>query len=267
MSAALTPATKELTPEVAAHALETLLRLPWPPVAVRFVRAGEEPPRGLLKRSKHLTFCQLLAIAATGGFPLLVGRDNMTCPNARVAFGFADLERDAALRGEIVRTHTGKYARDPEHAEALVMAKPRVAPGSVAAVALAPLARASFTPDAVMMVASPYQAYFAIGGWLYETGGASVPFEVGTNSLICAFGAVRAGVEGRMSLVPSCSGGRTFAGFQTTDMLLSVPWPMLAPMVRGVRARAREHPYPGMIAMPAPAPLPPKHVLQPDEAS
>jgi len=247
-----------------AGALEERLRLDSAPVAIKMVPEGQEPPDGLLERSKVLTFCQFVVAAATGRYPFWVTRENLGCQNARIAFGMYDPERDVALVERAVKNTVGVYAPDAESARKLIASKPAIPPGQVAGLAVAPLARAFFEPDAVMMLVVPWQAYFAMDDYMYATGDAPLLLEAGTNSLVCAYCAVRAGHLGKISLTTACSGGRNYAGIERTQLTLAFPASKLEALMAGMRERSRRVPYPGMIAMPAPTPIPPKHILTPE---
>ncbi len=247
-----------------AGALEERLRLDSAPVAIRMLPPGAEPPDGLLERSKVLSFCQFVVAAATGRYPLWVTRENLGCHNARIAFGMYDPERDSAMVEKAVRTTVGVYAPDADAARKLIASKPAIPPGRVGGLAVAPLEKASFEPDTVLMIVVPWQAYFALDDYMYATGDAPLPLEVGTNSLVCAFCAVRAGYLGKISLTSACTGGRSYAGIERTQLTLAFPASKLGALLRGIRERSKRVPYPGMIAMPAPAPMPPKHILMPE---
>ncbi|MHB0870496.1 MAG: DUF169 domain-containing protein [Chloroflexota bacterium] len=251
--------------EELAAALESRLRLDSAPVAVKMVPAGQEPPAGLLQRTKLLTFCQFVSASAFGGYPFWVSRRNLSCSNALVAFGMYDPERDTAVMEKAVRTHVGSYAPNAEAAKKLIASKPAILPGGVEGVAVAPLAKAGFDPDAVLAIVVPWQAYFAMDDYMYATGDAPLSLEVGTNSLVCAYGAVQAGHLGKIGLTSACTGGRNYAGFERSQMCLAFPSSKLEAWLEGMRERSRRVPYPGMIAMPAPTPMPPKHILMPDE--
>ncbi len=248
-----------------ASALEARLRLDGAPVAVRMVPAGEEPPDGLLERSKVLTFCQFVAAAATGGYPFWVTQGNLGCPNARIAFGMYDPDRDTALMEKTVKTHVGVYAPNADAARRLIASKPAIPPMRVGGLAVAPLAKASFEPDAVLMVVVPWQAYILLDDYMYATGEAPLSLEVSTNSLVCAYGAVRAGHLEKISLTSACTGGRNYAGIERSQMCLAFPGSKLESLLAGIRDRSKRVPYPGMIAMPAPTPMPPKHILMSEE--
>jgi uncharacterized protein (DUF169 family) len=245
--------------------LERRLRMATAPVAIRFVRDGEEAPSGLLRRFRKLTFCQTVAAASSGGYGFLVTRELLSCPNARIAFGFDDIDGETDALQKAAKSHVGKYAHNLDTAVELVKAKPRIPLGTVEAVAVAPLAKTNFVPDALILTLLPWQAYHAINGYLFATGQSSVPLEAGTNSLACAYVAVRSGFEQRLNLVTACTGGRAYAGFQTSDVILGVPWKDAEALRQGLVERAKENPYPGMILMPTPAPLPVKHILKPSE--
>jgi uncharacterized protein (DUF169 family) len=247
-----------------AAALQDRLRLDSAPVAVKLVGRGDAPPDGLIERSKRLSFCQFVVAAATGGYPFLVSGANLGCFNAKMAFGLYDPETDSGAVAKAVQTHVGIYAPDTPSAEALISSKPAVAPGAVNGVAVAPLAKAAFQPDAVILLVVPAQAYFALDDYMYASCDSSVQFEIGTNSLVCAYCAVRAAFLDRISLTPACTGGRNYAGIERTQMTLAFPASKLDALMEGLRDRSRRVPYPGMIAMPAPIPMPPKHILMPE---
>ncbi len=246
-------------------AISERLRLDGAPVAVKIVARGQEPPDGLLERSKVLTFCQFVAAASSGGFPFWVTRENLGCPHARIAFGMYDPELDVALLEKSVKTHVGVYVPNRESAVKLIASKPAVPPGQVEGLAVAPLAKAFFTQDAVLMIVVPWQAYFAMDDYMYATGDMPLALEVSSNSSVCAYGAVRAGYQGKINLTTACSGGRNYAGIERTQMCLSFPASKLEGLLEGMQTRSRRVPYPGMIAMPAPTPVPPKHILLPEE--
>lgn len=247
-----------------ATAIEDRLRLDGAAVAVKLVPAGEEPPDGLIERTKVLSFCQFVTAASGGRYPLWVTRENLGCPNARIAFGLWDQEKDVGLLEKAVKTHVGVYAPDAGAARRLIAAKPAIPPGQIEGLAVAPLSRAFFEPDAVMLVVTPWQAYFALGDYMYATGEAPLEFQIGTNSLVCAFCAVRAAYLDRIGLTYACTGGRNYAGIERTQLTLAFPASTLPALLAGIEQRSRRVPYPGMIAMPAPVPIPPKHILMPE---
>src|SRR5512140_3080097 len=114
-------------PEAAA-AIEDRLRLAGAAVAIKMVAAGEEPPDGLLERTKVLSFCQFVMAASNGRYPLWITEENLGCSNARIAFGLWDPERDQSTMEKSVRTHVGVYAPDSAAARKLIAAKPALAP-------------------------------------------------------------------------------------------------------------------------------------------
>ena len=242
------------------------LRLDSAPVAIRLVPAGEDTPGGLLERSKALSFCQFVVAAATGGYPFWVTRDRLGCYNAKIAFGLYDPVSDPGLVEQAVRTHVGVYAPNDDAARKLVAEKPSIDPGRLAGVAVAPLSKAEFEPDAVIMIVTPAQAYFAMDDYMYASGDSPVQVEMGTNSLVCAYCGVRAAHSGKIGLTPACTGGRNYAGIERTQMTIGFPACSLESLMTGMKERSRAVPYPGMIAMPAPVPMPPKHILTPESA-
>lgn len=244
-----------------ARTIEERLKLDSAPVAVKMVASTEDPPLGLIQNTKVLSFCQFVAAAATGGYPFWMDRHNLGCTSGRIAFGLYDPSLREPLLEKAIKTTLGMYAPDSETARRNIAARPAIPPGQLKGVAIAPLSKARFEPDALLILVTPWQAYFAIDDYLYASREATLSLEIGTNSLICAYGAVRAGHLDKIALTTACSGGRVYAGIERTQMVIAFPKTKLEALVEGMHQRARTAPYPGMVAMPAPIPMPPKHIL------
>ncbi|MHA1732680.1 MAG: DUF169 domain-containing protein [Promethearchaeota archaeon] len=65
------------------------------PVGVRVFWKGDEVPR--VENQDHLRYCQALMLARRGK-QVLVTPDNLACPAAKRAFGFADLPELCQVR-------------------------------------------------------------------------------------------------------------------------------------------------------------------------
>lgn len=241
---------------------ERLLKLETPPVAIKFVKKGEEAPKGLTKRTKMITFCQGTTIARQGGYSVLLTDDNLGCKNAKIAFGFGGEEKVEANKQASAARNIGKYAANEEIARKIIDVKPAIPPGEVWAVAISPLAKAGFEPDCILFVVVPWQAYYLADAYFYNTGDAPLYYEVGTNAMVCAYNAVRAGYFKKISCATACTGGRAYAGTESTQMYYTLPWDKVQIVLEGAKARDKKSPYPSLIYLGAPAPGPEKHIFQ-----
>ncbi|MDI6786262.1 MAG: DUF169 domain-containing protein [bacterium] len=244
-----------------AEQFERLLKLETPPVAIKFVKEGEEAPKGLTKRTKMITFCQGITIARQGGYSLLLTDDNLGCKNAKIAFGLGGEEAVKKNKEAAAVKNLGKYAANEEIARKIIDVKPAIKPGEINAIAIAPLSKTKFQPDCIMFIVVPWQAYYLADAYFYNTGDAPLYYEVGTNAMVCAYNAVRAGYLKKISCGTACTGGRAYAGTESTQMYYTIPWEKVEIVLEGAKARNAKSPYPSLIYLGTPAPGPEKHVF------
>jgi uncharacterized protein (DUF169 family) len=241
--------------------LEKTLKLETPPVAVKFVRKGEEKPRGLSTNIKPISFCQAVTIARQGNYSIYLVRENVSCANARMAFGLGTEEEIKRDRENQISKYQ-KYSPNKEAWEKVVDRKFAIPPGEVIGVGVAPLARAKFIPDALLFTVVPWQAYFLMNGYLYITGDAPMNFTMANNSLVCGYSAGMAGWEKKINMATACSGGRGYAGTESIHIYFSLPWELVDLEIEGLKQRAKVAPYPGLITIPLGVPKPEKHFFR-----
>ena len=243
---------------------ERTLKLETPPVAVRFIRKGEEKPRGLSTNIKPMSFCQAVTVARQGNYSLYLTRGNLSCPNARLAFGLGTAEEMAKDRENQISKFQ-KYAPSKEVWEKMVDKKFSIPPGEVFGVAVAPLARAKFVPDALIFTVVPWQAYYLMNGYLFMTGDIPLNFTMATNSLVCGYAAGMAGWAKKINMTTACSGGRGYAGTESIHMYFALPWELVDIEIEGLKHRSKVAPYPGLITIPLGVPKPEKHFFKSDQ--
>jgi uncharacterized protein (DUF169 family) len=240
---------------------ERTLKLETPPVAIKFIRKGEEKPKGLSTNIKPISFCQAVTIARQGNYSVYLTRENLSCPNARMAFGLGTPEEVKRDRdNQISKYH--KYAPNKEAWEKVVDKKFAIPPGEVTGVAVAPLAKAKFVPDALIFTVVPWQAYYLLNGYLFVTGDAPLNFTMATNSLVCGYAAGISGWDKKINMTTACSGGRSYAGTESTHMYFSLPWELVEIEIEGLKQRAKVASYPGLITIPVGVPKPEKHFFK-----
>lgn len=243
---------------------ERTIKLETPPVAVKFVKKGENRPKGVSTNIKPMSFCQAVTVARQGNYSLYLTRETMSCPNARMAFGLGTEEEIKKDReNQISKYH--KYAPDRDTWEKMVDKKYAIPPGEVIGVAVAPLARARFVPDCLIFTVVPWQAYYLMNGYLFETGDVPLTFVMATNSLVCGYSAAIAGWEKKINIATACTGGRSYAGTESIHMYFSLPWDLIDVEIEGLKKRAKVAPYPGLITIPMGVPKPEKHFFKGDE--
>jgi len=244
---------------------EKILKLETPPVAVKFVKRGEERPAGLSTNIKPISFCQALTVARQGNYSVYLTRENLSCPNARMAFGLGNEEEIRRDReNQVSKYH--KYSPNKQAWGKVVDKKFAIPAGEIIGVGVAPLAKAKFSPDALIFTVVPWQAYYLMNGYLYMTGDGPMNFTMASNSLVCGYSAGIAGWAKKINIATACSGGRGYAGTESIHMYFSLPWELVNIEIEGLRQRAKVAPYPGLITLPLGVPKSEKHFFRENKA-
>ncbi|HHV72797.1 MAG TPA: DUF169 domain-containing protein [Clostridia bacterium] len=141
------------------------------PVAVKIYKKGEEVPfkaRVPMRDLKHrLAICQGMTIARKYGWTLAFNQEDQACPLAQVILGYTD-EPDFIKDGSVVFP---LYAETMEAAAKTQASTPKMPQADTGTIVLAPLHKAEFDPDVVVIYGNPAQVVRMIQGGLYKEGG------------------------------------------------------------------------------------------------
>lgn len=256
---------EQLTYEEMQDFFERTLKLITPPVAVKFVTIGEKKPRGLAENIHPITFCQAVTIARQGGYSIYLEKETLACYNARICFGIGTEEEINKDIEKSIETTTGKYAPTKEMAAKIVRNKFRIPAGKVKGVGVTQLGWASFVPDALIFICFPWQANYLTNAYLWMTGDVPLHFEAATNSLVCGYGAGIAGWKKKINCCTACTGGRAYAGTESTEVYWSMPWEYVDTVIKGLKGRSLRNPYPSLISISIPVPSPETHFFRTED--
>lgn len=203
------------------RALQQYVRPQSFPVAVRTAAASETiPPK--LKRPKRdlgiqVAICQTIALSRRYGWGLAVGREDLSCPLAHVAFGYSPSLPFYEQGNLCVEMYT-KDAAAGARSEAAV---PKLPLGTLETLWVAPLARAPFEPEVVVFYGNGAQVMRLVAAALYHRGGQLVSHHAAR--IDCAELIIRTRQTGEPQVVVPCYGDRVFA--QTGDDEMAFAWP------------------------------------------
>ncbi len=229
-SAAGTPA--EIAPAALDEALSRHARLPTFPLAVSWVARSADIPAKLKRPQRDLgiqvAVCQAFALARRYGWGLAVGREDLSCPLAAVAFGY-----EQALpfydEGNLC---VEMYTRDAAAGARSEAAIPKFAHGHHAALLVAPLSRAPFTPDVVVVYASGAQVMRLLAAALYTRGGTLASHHAAR--VDCAELVIRTHQAGEPQVVLPCYGDRIFGQTGDDEMGFAWPWSWTPAILEGL---------------------------------
>ena len=219
----------------AAEFIHQNLRLRTFPVAVKFLKNASEFPEKTRQPSsflgKRVAICQAVTMARLYGWTLGITKADLICVPAALAFGFSEAtDPDAA----IVRLFcAGNYSKNEEAARKDVSSIGKHPKGAYGALAIAPLARASFEPDTIVIYGNPAQVMRAIQAWTYLEG-KRIQGNFG-GKIECAEYLMMPFKEGVPRVVVPGMGDRIFSLTQDDEMVFSIPGKGLSVLLEGLR--------------------------------
>jgi len=146
--------------------LETLLLLKASPIAVKFLESPSEIPQGAVRPKKdrgvHLAQCQAFAMSRREGATIAMLREDNWCWAPLVAFGLVPpLEEHPGSRYMV---------EDALAAQNLVKTWPHLEQGKYVGIVSAPVKRAGFQPDLVLVYANTAQMRTLLMAVKYKEG-------------------------------------------------------------------------------------------------
>jgi uncharacterized protein (DUF169 family) len=202
------------------------------PLAVRMLKSGEPIPEGVKVPSKNLgeqwIVCQSIGVARRYGWGIAVGKDDVICPLAAIAFGFRR-PNDEYLKGFV---SVGMYCKDEAAAANLEASAWKFEPGSYDYVCVAPLNRASFEPHVIAVYANSAQVLRLVHASLYKNGGRMVSTSGGR--LDCAEIVIQTLSTNEPKVILPCTGDRVFGMAQDNEMAFAFPWSYAREIIEGL---------------------------------
>jgi uncharacterized protein (DUF169 family) len=212
--------------------LEKHLRVSTFPVGVRSLAPGEAAPGRAKRPARDLgvkvAICQAIGFARRYGWTLAFSGDDLSCPIAKAAFGFAD--RNAYYTSGALAD--GMYASCREAGARFEDALPRYERNEVGGVVVGPLSRIDWAPDTVLVYGNPAQVLRLLNACLYEKGGAMKAESTGRGD--CADIVIRSRRTGEPQLVLPCYGDRIFGMTADDEMAFTFPFAMAEQVVEGL---------------------------------
>lgn len=229
-------------------ALERYIRPATFPLALKMVGPGEEVPPRSRRPWKDLgvrmATCQVWNTARRYGWSLAATLEDLSCPPGKIVLG---LQPAVAyyLQGHIC---AGMYTATAEAGARSEAATPRFDEGRYAAFAAAPLGRATFEPDVVLLYGNPAQVLLLVVASLYASGGRMETSFSGR--LDCAD--ILAGTlqAGKARLILPCYGDRIFGQTQDHELAFALPAGQLTAILQGLEATHRgglRYPIPAFV--------------------
>jgi uncharacterized protein (DUF169 family) len=212
--------------------LEKHLRVSTFPVGIKSFPPGAPLPAKAKRPAKDLgikvAICQSIGFARRYGWTLAFSGDDLACPIAKAAFGFAD--RNAYYTSGALAD--GMYASCRDAGARMEDALPRYDRDEVGAVVVGALSRVDFAPDTVLVYGNPAQVLRLVNASLFEKGGAMRAETTGRGD--CADIVIRSRRSGEPQLVLPCYGDRIFGMTADDEMAFTFPFDDAERIVKGL---------------------------------
>jgi len=212
--------------------LEKHLRVNTFPLGIRSYKPGVPLPEKVKVPTKHLgikvAICQAISIARRYGWSMAVSGEDISCPIAKAAFGFE--ERNAYYTSG--KLADGMYASCGDAGAKFEEALAKYDFGEYAWLVAAPLGRANFTPDTVLVYGNSAQILRLLNAALYEKGGSIKSDFSGRGD--CTDIVIKGNKTGEPQVILPCYGDRIFGMTADDEMAFTFPFVMREKIVEGL---------------------------------
>ena len=213
--------------------MERRLQLRTSPVAVKLLQKEGDIPEGALRpkrdRGCHLALCQAFAMSRREKATVAMLKEDQWCYAPVIAFGLSE-PPDFFLEGN---TFLKSSVGEPKAARELAMAMPRLECGKNIGVLSAPLSRASFEPDVVVVYGNTNQLRCLLSAVKYKDG--YLAQSTLDPSGACFQSTVPVLQKGECQVAVPCGGDRAHAMAQDDEIIFSLPTRKLEDLMYGLR--------------------------------
>jgi uncharacterized protein (DUF169 family)/NAD-dependent dihydropyrimidine dehydrogenase PreA subunit len=213
-----------------SETLTNVLRLRWSPVAINLISSDGPLPDAPMPREK-LRYCQSL-MAARRGKTLLMPARCHACPDGTHILGLTEIPPKLASGELYIRF--GKLA-SMEAARQMVAERPRLAPRSIQATMVAPLAKTILAPDIVAVIAQPEQMMWLCMAASFYTG-KRFDFKVSGYNAQCVETTLIPYTSGKINISFGCYGCRASSDVGDDLMFMGIPVAEMPSLITGLIA-------------------------------
>ncbi|GLB59526.1 DUF169 domain-containing protein [Cytobacillus sp. NCCP-133] len=203
------------------------------PLAIRVMKKEEVLPEWVKRPAKDFgktfSICQGVTMARRYGWALAMGGEDLSCPIAKIAFGFEE-ELDYYTKGSLT---DGMYTKTCNLGELTEAAVPKFTKDEAGTVLIAPLGRASFEPEVITVYANSAQVMRMVAGALYHTGGEITSSF--TARADCADIVIKTIKTNKPQVILPCYGDRVFGQTHDHEMAFTIPFAMADAFIEGLQ--------------------------------
>jgi len=216
------------------EALSTYIRPGTFPVAVKMVSSASRVPEKARMPTRDfgmaMAVCQGIAIARRLGWLIAMGKDDMLCPPGALGLGLVPA-KDNFLDGSF---NVPFWLKSQEIRAKMNQDMPRLEYGKYSHVVMAPLHRADFEPQVIVVYGNPAQVSRLIQSAVYATAEPVVSSTVG--ALACGSEITMPILTDKCQVIIAGGGDRTIAQADDHEVAFAAPMSKVDALVEGLEA-------------------------------
>jgi uncharacterized protein (DUF169 family) len=220
-----------------AEMIEQYVRPDTFPLGIRVCRQEEALPEKVKRPGQdfglQVTICQAVTMSRRYGWTLALGREDLSCPIAKVAFGY---EKSVPYYEEGTLA-CGMYTETMEAGKKAEEAVPKLATEESGTLLVAPLKRANFEPEVVVVYGNSAQVMLLVAASLYKRGGALTSHF--SSRADCAEIVIRTKQTGEPQVILPCYGDRVFGQTHDHEMAFAFPFSRAEEIAEGLKGTHR----------------------------
>jgi uncharacterized protein (DUF169 family) len=214
--------------------LNRYLRLNTFPVAIKFLRSWDDMPerakRPLRDMNNRFTTCQAISMSRRFGWVIALGREDSSCVLGAMALGL-EKRLPEYTDGNLC---IDLYTENLEAGKLSEASVPRLTEGEYVGVVTAPLNRAAFQPDSIVIYGNGAQIMRLGQAYLWKRGGTlNSEFR---GRIDCADLAIAPFTTDMPQMIVPCTGDRIFGQVQDHEVAFSMPFGLLEDIIAGLEA-------------------------------
>ncbi|HWP46304.1 MAG TPA: DUF169 domain-containing protein [Candidatus Limnocylindrales bacterium] len=218
----------------AAEEIDFYLRPSTYPLAIKMLKSADEIPEKARRPVKDLGIkvatCQTISMARRYGWTLAIGKEDHCCSLGMIALGFGE-PNAFYTEGNLCE---GMYTETAEAGRVTEAELDKFEVGRYKYFLVAPLDKATFKPDVILIFGNSAQVMRLVQAALYKKGGRIHSSFSGRAD--CADMTVTTMKTGECQVILPCTGDRFFAQTQDHEMAFTIPYNKLETVLEGLRA-------------------------------
>ena len=202
------------------------------PVAIKMASSESELPEKSRMPQRdmgiEMPVCQGIALARRYGWTMAMSKDDMLCPPGGIALGFLPL-KDDFLDGKF---KVPPFLSSPEIRTKVIKQIPRFELGEYNYFVVAPVDRATFQPQSIVVYGNPAQIARLIQASVYGTGEPVMTPSLG--GFACAVEITRPIQTDQCQVIIAGGGDRAIAQTQDSEMAFAMPASKVDSIIEGL---------------------------------